>query len=142
MKQPSDTRINRDGITVKYIIEYTEKDEFINNQYTNLKQFQVKDLEEMLQQMFLLRQHDKHNINVGFNISDSKDWIVEDYCNDTEFFTANSVEAKQKKEIKKLEQTVEAQENEIELFKAFLNQYNSLPMFEKWKKERSLEAAG
>jgi len=141
-KQPSDTRINREGLTVKYTIEYTEKDEPINNQYTNLKQFQVKDLEEMLQQMFLLRQCNKHNINVGYNISDSNGWLVEDYCNDTEYFTANSVELKQKKEIKNLEQTIEAQETELELFKTFLNQYNSSTMFEKWKKEKLLEMAG
>lgn len=142
MKKQSETRINREGITVKYVIEYTEKDEPINSHYSNLKQFEVKDLEEMLQQMFLLRQHGKHNINVGYNISDSQNWIVEDYCNDTEFFTANSVEVKQKKEIKNLEQTIAAQENEIEFYKTFLNQYNSLAMFEKWKKEKLLEVAG
>lgn len=139
-KQPSDTRINREGIAVKYIIEYTEKDEPINSHYTNLKQFQVKDLEEMLQQMFLLRQHGMHNINVGYNISDSEGWLVEDYCNDTECFMANAVEAKQKKEIKKLEQTIEAQENELALHREFLSQYNSLDMFKKWKEEKEKES--
>ena len=136
-KQPSDTRINREGITVKYTIEYTEKDEPINNDYTNLKQFQVKDIEEMLQQMFLLRQCDKHNINIGYNIEDSEGWLVEDYCNDTENFSANSVELKQKKSITILEQTIKDQQKELDNYNSFIKKYNATKQFEEYQKEQN-----
>lgn len=141
-KQLSDTRINREGIVVKYTIEYMEKDEPIKDDYSNLKQFQLKDLEELMEQMFLLRQHEKYNINIGYNISNSKGWLVEDYVNCTETFTANAIEAKQKKEIKNLEQTIESQENELKFYKVFLSQYNASDSFKKWKMEKLLEVAG
>jgi len=128
------TNVNREGLTIKYTLEYTEKDESIKDDYSNMKQFEAKDLEEMMKYMFQLRQLDKHNVSIGYNISDSNGWLVEDYVNNMKIPTSSTLEEKQQKSISILEKTIEVQAKELELYKIFLEKYNSSDMFEKFKK--------
>jgi len=131
------TSVNREGITVSYKIEYTEKDEPIKDDYSNLKQFNPKDIEELIKYMFQARELDKHNINIGYTIEDPKGWLVEDFVNDTECFAGNTIERKQKERIDNIEETIQEQQKELDLYKSFIKKYNATKQFEDYKKEQN-----
>jgi len=119
---------------VTYTIEYTEKDESIKDDYSNVKKVNCLDLEEMLTSMFQLRQLNKFNIDLYTMTELENKFIWEDSVGCCERYSGNEIEKKQQKSIGILEKTMEDQQKEIDLLKYFLTKYNSLDIFEKFKK--------
>lgn len=124
-------------VNVSYSIEYTEKNEAIKDDYSNVKKVKCLDLEEMITCMFHLRELGKYNINLYTLAELGEKSFIEDGVNECEVYTSNALENKQKKAITKLEQTIKDQQNELNQYKAFLGQYNASKTFEKWQKENN-----
>ena len=136
MNKTSQTHIHPDFISkvqIEYIIEYTEKDEAIKDDYSNVKKVNCLDLEQMVKSMFELRQLNKFNINLYTKTDVEGQWIAEDNANDCEIYSSSAMEKRKDKNISNLENTIEEQQKEIELYKSFLTRYNSSGIFEKWR---------
>jgi len=137
MNKTSQTHIHPDFISkvqIEYTIEYTEKDEAIKDDYSNVKKVNCLDLEQMVKSMFELRQLNKFNINLYTKTEVEGQWITEDNANDCEIYASSATEKRKDKSISILEKTIKEQQKEIELYKSFLTKYNSSEIFEKFKK--------
>ena len=128
LNKTSDTRIHPDytkRVKVSYSIEYTEKDEAINNEMSNLKKIECQDLEQMVKYMFQLRERDKYNINLYTITTLDGQWISEDAVNDTEGY----IDSKQAELLSKsnatLRKTTKEVIEELNEYKAFIKLYNS-----------------
>jgi len=123
-------------ITVTYSAEYTNELE-INPDYENIKKISnIQDLDRLIFTMFELRKQNKNNISIGYTITDNNNnWLIEDYCNDTEDFTNTRKEDKQQKKIAEQAETITELYNELELMKSFLTKYNALDRYNKEMKE-------
>ena len=136
MNKTSQTHIHPNytsKVQIEYIIEYTEKDEVIKDDYSNVKKVNCLDLEQMVKSMFELRQLNKFNINLYTKTEVEGQWITEDNANDCEIYSSSAMEKRKDKNISNLENTIEEQQKEIELYKSFLTRYNSSGIFEKWR---------
>jgi len=140
----SETRIHPDytkRVSVSYSIEYTEKDEAINSELSNLKKVICLDLETMLKNMFDLRQLNKFNINLYTITYIDDQWITEDSANDCERF----IDTKQGEQLIKsnrvMHQSMEAMAEELNEYKEFVKLYKSEKLFEDYQKGLMKECA-
>jgi hypothetical protein len=124
-------------VNIQYEVEYTEKNEPINNEFSNVKKIQCNGLEQAIEWMFRLRQREKYNISVYTLIEIDGQWVAQDgvYC--CENFKGNVIEKKQDEEITKLESKVEAQKQELEHYNNFLKKYHAQDQFEQFIKENN-----
>lgn len=125
---------NRKNITCKYEIEYTEKDEDIKDDYSNVKKIIPEDLEKAVEIVFLLKFRKVYNISLYYIIEDAEGWIVEDSCYNIE--QIKSYEDKSK--INNLIETAEEQEKELEMYRGFIKKYNAEKEFQKYKSGHNL----
>lgn len=124
-------------VKVIYNVEYTEQDEQIKDDYSNLKKIECIDLESSLDIMFKLRQRNKCNINLYTLTEIDGQWITEDYCNDCEQFTDTNQSLELKKQNNTLLEAMEEMQKELDLYKSFLSKYNASKQFEQYKKEQN-----
>ena len=126
----------KDIISIKYQIEYTEKDEYIKDDYSNLNQIKnILDLEELIKTMFILKQRGKYNINIGYSIEDNKQWIIEDFVSCTEDFKSNAKELKQSKQITEQQTEINELRQDLELYKSFIKKYKAEKQFNEFKEK-------
>lgn len=133
----SETRINRENHTIKYPLEYTLKDEPIKDDFSNLKKIDCVDLEHLILCMFELRQTGCFNVNIGLQEEDKNGWILEDYCNDTEQYSASDSELKLKKSNRTISESMEEMQKELDMYRSFIKKYNSEKMFKEYQKEQN-----
>ncbi|MFA7157529.1 MAG: hypothetical protein WC123_07595 [Bacilli bacterium] len=129
--------IPNNPITITYSLEYTEEPELLQD-FENIKKVsKIDDLEDLIYTMFLLRQREKHNINIGYTITDNNNnWLIEDYANCCEGYASTAKESEQEKKINKQAETITELYNELELMKEFLTKYNAMDRFNKEMKGR------
>ena len=120
------------NLKVKYQLEYTNKDELIKEDYSNLKIIEgIADLQHLTELIFEMREKGKYNINAYYIVEDMKgNWLIEDYCNDIETYSNTTQEKQAKKRIEELENIVANQNKEIEQYKEFLKKYNAIKQYE------------
>jgi hypothetical protein len=134
------TNINpskKNTLKVTYKAEYTNKDEDINNDFSNLIPINgITDLEGLMKIMFTLRQEGKYNINIGYIIEDNDQWIVEDYSNMTEEYKDTNLEIKQSKQITEQQEYIKELTQKLEQHERFIKKYNAEKEFKKFQKEQ------
>lgn len=127
--------INNDkNLTLSYFVEYTNELER-DQDFTNIKKSpNITDLETAISRMFSLRKQNKHNIAIGYEISDNNTnkLIIADDAWELEHHTDTSKEDKLQTKISKQTETITELYNELELMKSFLIKYNA---FERYNKE-------
>ena len=137
LNKTSDTRIHPDytkRVKVSYNIEYTEKDEAINGEMSNLKKIECLDLEQMIKYMFQLRELNRYNINLYTITTLDGQWISEDCTNNTEIYSATEQTERLTKSNTILCRTNEQLESELNEYKAFIKLYNSEKHFEDFQR--------
>jgi len=122
---------------VTYNIEYTEKDEDIKDDFSNVKKIDCNDLEEMTKYMFQLRQRNMHNINLYTLVENNGSWIMEDHAQQCECYRDTLQTEKTHNRNRELTENMEEMQKELDLYKQFIAQYNATKEFEKWKKEQN-----
>jgi hypothetical protein len=117
-------------IKVIYSIEYTEEKE-ISPDFENIKKVnKIESLEDLIYTMFMLREKEKNNIDIGYTITDINDnWIIEDYAVCCEGYTSTVKEKEQKIKLNKQAELITALSKENELMREFLVKYNALDRF-------------
>lgn len=120
----------RQNVTVKYSVEYTDNDENIKPDFSNLKKVECLDLESMLKLVFVLRQRDKYNINTYYIVEDQTSWLIEDSANDLERYSASETELKKTKQVETLQETLEAMQTKLEAYQSFLKKYQAEKRFQ------------
>ncbi|MDD2627824.1 MAG: hypothetical protein PHD20_02940 [Clostridia bacterium] len=121
------------NITIKYFVEYTNELER-DPDFTNIHQLpRIKGLEDAIQRMFLLRKQNKHNIAIGYEITDNSDnkIIIADDIYNLECYTDTNEEDKLLDKISKQSELITELAKENELMKSFLLKYNALDRFNK-----------
>lgn len=126
-------------LKVTYKAEYTEETELLPD-FENLKTVKnITDLEDLINTMFLLRQRGKHNIDIGYTITDDNDnWLIEDYANCCEDYASTAKEKELETKISKQTDTITELYNELELMKSFLTKYNAMDRFNKEMKQHNI----
>jgi len=124
----------KETLTIKYQAEYTEKDEDIKNDYSNIKKVDCLDLNELIKIMFTLRQQNKFNIQIGYTLEDGKQWIAEDFTETLESYNDTRKEVEQNKIITKQREEITELKKEIELYQMFTKKYNAVKFFNEFKK--------
>lgn len=126
--------INNDkNLKIEYFVEYTNELERDNN-FRNIKQSpNIKDLETAIARMFLLRKQDKHNIAIGYEISDNNTnkLVISDDAWNLEDLRATTHEDKLQQEINKQSELITELGKELELYQQFLTKYNAMDRFNK-----------
>ena len=120
------------NLKAKYQLEYTDKDELIKEDYSNLKTVEgIADLQHLTELIFEMRERGKHNINAYYIVENKEgNWLIEDYCNDIETYSNTTQEKQAKKRIEELENIVASQNKEIEQYREFLKKYNAIKQYE------------
>jgi hypothetical protein len=127
----------KDSLKVTYKAEYTDKNENINNEFSNLKEINgIIDLEGLIKVMFELRQAEKYNISIGYIIENDNQWIVEDYANEVECFNGNKREVKQQKQITEQQNIIHEMAQKLEHYEEFIKKFNAEKTFEKFKQQK------
>jgi len=137
----SETRIHPDytkRVKVSYSIEYTEKDEAINSDLSNLKKLECLDLESMIKYMFQLRQLNNFNVNLYTITTLDGQWISEDSVNDTEHYIDTKQGELLAKSNRVMQRSMEEITEELNQYKAFIKMYNSEGIFKKYLKGENL----
>jgi len=126
--------INNDkNLTLKYFVEYTNEPER-DQDFTNIKQLpKVKNLEDAINRMLLLRKQNKHNIAIGYEISDNNTnkLVISDDAWNLEYLRTTTQEDKMQEHINKQNNLITELAQELELYKEFLNKYNAMDRFNK-----------
>ena len=135
IKEYSNTNIKNKNFTILYQVEYTEKDEDIKDDFSNLKQITCKDLEQMIESIFKLKLLNKYNIGSYILIEDkvSNDWIIED---NTSHGLENIKLNKDVEILHRQQDIINQQEKKIESFQEFLKQYNAIDIYKQWMDKR------
>lgn len=134
------TRINKEGIKVIYSIEYTEKDEDILPDFSNVKKVKnVKDLEQLIAGVIKLKMLGKYNITAYYIIEETKgdNWLLEDICTGIEGI---KLEKDTRIEMRQRE-VIRSQEEELELYREFMREYKATEIYEQWKKNKNIKEA-
>ena len=118
---------------VTYNIEYTEKDEDIKDDFSNVKKIDCNDLEEMTKYMFQLRQRNMYNINLYTLVENNDQWIMEDHAQQCESYRDTLQAEKTHKYNRELTENMEEMQKELELYKSFVKKYNAEKEFKKFK---------
>jgi len=124
---------NSKYLTLSYFVEYTNELER-DQDFENIKKsLNIKNLEDAISRMFSLRKQNKHNIAIGYEISDNNTnkLIIADDAWELEYHTDTSKEDKLQTKISKQAETITELYNELELMKSFLNKYNAMDRFNK-----------
>lgn len=124
---------NKKDLNIKYFVEYTNEPER-DQDFTNIHQLpKVKSLDDAIARMFSLRKQNKHNIAIGYEISDNNTnkVIIADDAWELEYLTDSTQEDELKKEINNQTETITELANELELMKSFLTKYNAMDRFNK-----------
>lgn len=127
--------INNDkkNLTINYFVEYTNEPER-NPDFENVKQLpKVKDLEDAINRMLSLRKQDKHNIAIGFEISNNSTnkLVISDDAYNLEYLKTTSQEDKMQQVINNQYNLITELSRELDLYKEFLNKYNAMDRFNK-----------
>jgi hypothetical protein len=126
--------INNDkNLTINYFVEYTNEPER-DPDFENIKQLpKVKDLEDAINRMLSLRKQNKHNIAIGYEISDNSTnkLIISDDVWNMEYLKTTSQEDKMQQVINKQYNLITELSRELELHKEFLSKYNAMDRFNK-----------
>lgn len=120
-------------LSINYFVEYTNELERDQN-FTNVKQLpRITGLEDAIVRMFSLRKQNKHNIAIGYEITDNNTnkLIIADDAWELEYHTDTNIEDKQKEKISKQAETITELYNELELMKSFLTKYNAMERYNK-----------
>lgn len=128
--------IYQDKVKIKYTIEYTDKDEDIDINYSNLKKIKCEDFEKMIKYMFQLRQNEKYNINLYFIIEESggNNWLIEDYCNCCEDFLDNKKSVEINRKNQEIKKEITELSEELKTYKDFIKLFHAEKHFEKFRK--------
>lgn len=131
--------INNDkNLTLKYFVEYTNEPER-DQDFTNIKQLpNVKTLEDAINRMLSLRKQEKHNIAIGYEISDNNTnkLVISDDAWNLEYLRTTTQEDKMQEYINKQNNLITELGKELELMKEFLIKYNAMDRFNKEMKGR------
>ena len=131
--------INNDkNLTLKYFVEYTNEPER-DQDFTNIKQLpKVKNLEDAINRMLLLRKQNKHNIAIGYEISDNNTnkLVISDDAWNLEYLRTTTQEDKMQEHINKQNNLITELGKELELMKSFLVKYNAMDRYNKEMKGR------
>lgn len=119
----------RKNISVKYSVEYTEKDEDIKQDFSNIKKVECLDLESMINLVFVLRQRNKYNINTYYIVEDQNGWIAEDSAHDLERYSASETELKKTKQVETLQETLKVIQTKLDACQNFLKKYQAEKRF-------------
>jgi len=126
--------INNDkNLTLKYFVEYTNEPER-DQDFTNIKQLpKVKNLEDAINRMLLLRKQNKHNIAIGYEISDNNTnkLVISDDAWNLEYLRTTTQEDKMQEHINKQNNLITELGKELELMKSFLVKYNAMDRYNK-----------
>lgn len=134
---------NTSSLNLKYFVEYTNEPDR-KEDYSNIKQSpNITDLETAISRMFLLRKQNKHNIAIGYEITDNNTnkLIIEDNAWNLEDLRATTKEDKLQQEVNKQYNMITELRKEIELFKQFLNKYNAYDRFTEEMKDQLIKLA-
>lgn len=126
--------INNDkNLTLSYFVEYTNEPER-DPDFGNIKQLpKVKDLEDAINRMLSLRKQNKHNIAIGYEISDNttNKLVISDDVWDMEYLRTTTQEDKLQQEINRQAELITELAKELELYQQFLSKYNAMDRFNK-----------
>ncbi|MCE5220111.1 MAG: hypothetical protein LLF98_02290 [Clostridium sp.] len=133
--------INNDkNLTINYFVEYTNEVER-DPDFENIKQLpKVKDLEDAINRMLSLRKQNKHNIAIGYEISDNSTnkLVVSDDVWNMEYLRTTTHEDELQKEINKQSNLITELSRELELHQEFLTKYNAMDRFNKEMKNHNI----
>lgn len=125
--------INNDkNLKIEYFVEYTNEPER-DLDFTNIKQLpKVKNLEDAIIRMLSLRKQNKHNIAIGYEISDnSNKLVISDDVWNMEYLRTTTQEDKLQQEINRQYNLITELTKELELCQEFLKKYNAMDRFNK-----------
>ena len=126
--------INNDkNLKIEYFVEYTNEIER-DQDFENIKQLpNVKSLEDAIARMLSLRKQNKHNIAIGYEISDNSTnkLVISDDVWNLEDLRTTIQEDKMQEKINKQYNLITELGKELELYQEFLNKYNALDRFNK-----------
>lgn len=124
---------NNKDLTIKYFVEYTNEIER-DPDFENIKQLpNIKDLEDAINRILSLRKQEKHNIAIGYEISDNNTnkLVISDDAWNLEYLRTTTQEDKMQEYINKQNNLITELGKELELYREFLNKYNALDRFNK-----------
>lgn len=129
--------INNDkNLKITYFVEYTNELER-DPDFENIKQLpNIENLEDAIFQMFALRKHNKYNIAIGYEITDNTNkLVIGDDAYNLEYLTDTNQEDKLEQKIIKQNNIITELSKEIELYQTFLEKYQAIEQFKKFKQE-------
>lgn len=127
----------KNSAKVTYNIEYTEKDEDVKDDFSNVKSINCNDLEEMTKYMFQLRQRNMYNINLYTLVENNDQWIMEDHAQQCECYKDTLQAEKTHKHNRELTEAMEEMQKELDLYKKFIAQYKATEQFKQFKKDQN-----
>lgn len=122
------------GIRISYEVEWTEKNEQIKDDFSNLKKIKCNDLEEMITAIIKLKLTNKYNISAYLIVNDiiKNQWLLEDSTgNYIENIKLNTDYERENR----LKESLHYAEEEINEYKEFLKQYNAEKLFKEWQEK-------
>ena len=128
--------LSKNPINITYTAEYTDELE-VTPDYENIKKIPITDLDSLIFTMLELRKQQKNNISIGYTIADNKNnWLIEDYANNLEFLTDSKLSDKLETKVSKQSELIAELSKELELYQEFLEKYQAIDQFNKFKQER------
>lgn len=130
--------INNDkNLKINYFVEYTNELER-DPDFENIKQLpKVENLEDAIFKMFALRKQNKHNIAIGYEITDNTNkLVIGDDAYNLEFLTDTKLSDKLEQKIIKQNNIIAELSKEIELYQTFLEKYQAMAQFKKFKQDK------
>ena len=123
-------------LSINYFVEYTNELER-DPDFTNIHKLpNITGLEDSIARMFALRKQNKHNIAIGYEITDNNRIVIADDGWNLEDYTDTNKEDQLEKKISKQTETITELYNELELMKEFLTKYNAMDRYNKEMKGR------
>lgn len=122
------------GIRISYEVEWTEKNEQIKDDFSNLKKIKCNDLKEMITAIIKLKLTNKYNISAYLIVNDiiKNQWLLEDSTgNYIENIKLNTDYERENR----LKESLHYAEEEINEYKEFLKQYNAEKLFKEWQEK-------
>ena len=130
--------INNDkNLKITYFVEYTNELKR-DPDFENIKQLpNIENLEDAIFKMFALRKQNKHNIAIGYEITDNTNkLVIGDDAYNLEFLTDSKLSDKLETKVSKQSELIAELSKEIELYQQFLKKYNAMDQFNKFKREQ------
>lgn len=130
--------INNDkNLKITYFVEYTNELKR-DPDFENIKQLpNIENLEDAIFKMFALRKQNKHNIAIGYEITDNTNkLVISDDAYNLEFLTDTNQEDKLELKVNKQNSIIAELSKEIELYQKFLEKYQAIEQFKKFKQDK------